>query len=297
VKGSTTFLAGVNPVPILRYLADLAATATSRSGGNPFLPDGGSPEMLDVTRTGEPPEWLGTSVELPLIAAGQGRGAATGATIQRTDRVRQLATAAALQPTGQLLRLGWVLTTGTVSVDDRAIPCCFPLVSQPVRIMPGGFSDDRDDVGGSEIEAGRRLTEAAGGHGVHIALAQDDVVVAADLDLVAVLRVEQHVVAGLHGPDVRADGNDLGPRQTLGHLRRRRDEDAARRLALTLARRHRHQHAVVEHLDRELVVTAVGGFGGRLAIRRGRLGHVSTLPSPLGHTRLRRRDWMLTVRG
>ena len=57
--------------------------------------------------------------------------------------------------------------------------------------------------------------EALGGDGVDVALAQDDVVLAPDLDLVAVLGVEQHLVARLHGPHVRADADDLGPHSRL----------------------------------------------------------------------------------
>jgi hypothetical protein len=105
---------------------------------------------------------------------------------------------------------------------------------------------------------------------VHVALAQDDVVVAPDLDLVAVLGVEQHPVAHLHGPDVGADGHDLGPRQPLRHLGGGGDEDAARRRALSLGARRAHQHAVVEHLDGQLVgraatvVVDLRGGGRRL---------------------------------
>ena len=87
-----------------------------------------------------------------------------------------------------------------------------------------------------------------------VALAQDEVVVAADLDLVAVLGVEQHLVADLDGAHVRADGDDLGPRQPLGHLRGGRDEDAARRAPLALLAGDLHQEPVVQHLDRQLVV-------------------------------------------
>src|SRR4029453_13368157 len=64
---------------------------------------------------------------------------------------------------------------------------------------------------------------------VDVALAQDDVVIAPDLDLVAVLGVEQHLVPDLHGPDVGADGHHLGPRQPLGHLGGRGDGDGAAR--------------------------------------------------------------------
>ena len=57
--------------------------------------------------------------------------------------------------------------------------------------------------------------EAFGGDGVDVALAEDDVVVAADLDLVAVLGVEQHLVAGSIVRTFGPDGHDLGPGQPL----------------------------------------------------------------------------------
>ena len=73
----------------------------------------------------------------------------------------------------------------------------------------------------------RALFEALGGDRVDVALAQDEVVGAPHLDLVAVLGVEQHLVAHLHGPHVGPDGHDLAPRQALAHLGGGRDEDAA----------------------------------------------------------------------
>ena len=54
---------------------------------------------------------------------------------------------------------------------------------------------------------------------------QDAVLVALDLDLEAVLGVEQHVVAHLDRPHVGADGHRLGPEQPAGDLGRRRDQD------------------------------------------------------------------------
>jgi len=45
-------LAFVQPTAVLRYLADLAATTAAN--GNGGLPEGVTPETLDLTRTGEP---------------------------------------------------------------------------------------------------------------------------------------------------------------------------------------------------------------------------------------------------
>src|SRR5687767_15892504 len=80
--------------------------------------------------------------------------------------------------------------------------------------------------GASEVEAGRFL-DALGRDGVHVALAQDDQVLAVHLDLVLVLGGEEHLVADLHLTAARADAARLAPDQPLGHLRGRRDEDAA----------------------------------------------------------------------
>lgn len=126
----------MDPASILRYLADLAVTTSASS--NPLLPEGGTPEMLDLTRTGERPEWLGTSGTLPLLSPGPDTGQAGAGVVPRTGNIRHLAALDALQPTEQLLRLGWVLVTGTVTVGDREVSCCFPLLSEPVRLAAFG---------------------------------------------------------------------------------------------------------------------------------------------------------------
>ena len=109
----------------------------------------------------------------------------------------------------------------------------------------------------SQVQPGRGL-DALGGDGVQVALAQHDVVRALHLDLVAVLGAEQHEVADLGGAHVLAEGDDLGPHQPLGHLRRRRDEDAALGAPLAVLVRDPHQQPVVEHLDGQLVVGGAG---------------------------------------
>jgi uncharacterized protein len=100
---------------------------------------------------------------------------------------------------------------------------------------------------------------------VDVALTKDQVFIAADLDLVMVLGAEQHLVVGLDVANVRSDGDDLGPDQPLGDLRRGGNEDAAARASLAITRRDLDEHAVAEHADRLL--------------RRG-LGHwKATVPS------------------
>src|SRR5690606_12346986 len=125
----------------------------------------------------------------------------------------------------------------------------------PAMLRPGPGGPEL--AAGLQVEARRGLGEAARGDRVHVALAQDDVVGPPDLDLVAVLRVEQHVVADLHRPHVGADGDHLAPRQAPGDLRGRGDEDAPLRLALPVGVVEAHEHTVVQHLDGELVALVV----------------------------------------
>src|SRR5207245_2549666 len=93
--------------------------------------------------------------------------------------------------------------------------------STVAMVVAGGPPSRRDSRGerapslaiavrDSEIEPGAAV-DALGGDGVDVALAQDEVLLTADLDLVAVLGVEQHRVAGLEVAHVGPDGDDLGP--------------------------------------------------------------------------------------
>ncbi|HET6774400.1 MAG TPA: AAA domain-containing protein, partial [Acidimicrobiales bacterium] len=127
----------MEPAVILRYMADLAgATASSNTG----LPGGPPPETVDLTRTREPAEWLGTSVALPLAPPGIAvEGQAGPPSIRFTPTVAHLSMLDALQPADHLLRLGWVVVAGRVIVEGRTLTCCFPLVSQPVRLTDPGF--------------------------------------------------------------------------------------------------------------------------------------------------------------
>src|SRR3954464_15264921 len=110
----------------------------------------------------------------------------------------------------------------------------------------------------SEVEAGRFL-DALGGDGVHVALAQDDQVLAVHLDLVLVLGREEHLVADLDLPAVGPHAAGLAPHQPLRHLRGRRDQDAAAGAPVAVLLAERDQQAVVEHLDRESALPGSGG--------------------------------------
>jgi AAA domain len=110
---------------ILRCFADLAERTANGPAEQPHgdVP----PSVVDVTRAGEAPVWLGTSVGLPIPP---GYGALPS--MPRTDAVQNLATLDRLQPTEHLLRLGWVVVTGRIKVGDQSVGYCFPLISQPV---------------------------------------------------------------------------------------------------------------------------------------------------------------------
>ena len=111
-----------------------------------------------------------------------------------------------------------------------------------------------------------------------IAFAQDHIVVAPHLDLVAILGVEQHLIPRLHRPDIGAHGHDLGPDETLAHLGGGGDEDAAGGTTLPLGTAHIDQDTVVEHLDGEVLAGAADAFAQHLDGLR--CGHDTTVPSP-----------------
>src|SRR5262245_13139290 len=115
-------------------------------------------------------------------------------------------------------------------------------------------------VTGSEVEP-RGPLDSAGGHGMDVAFAKDQVVLAAHFDLVPVFGAEQHPIALLDGPDVLTLAHDLGPHETFRHLCGGRDQDPTGRSALALIARDPNEQAIVHHLDRELLVRAGHGDG------------------------------------
>jgi hypothetical protein len=79
-------------------------------------------------------------------------------------------------------------------------------------------------------------------------------------DLGRTLGVVEHAVAHLHLPDVLPHGDHLGPAEPAADSRGRRDHDPGGGTALTAVLRP-HEHAVVQHPDREpgLVAAHAGG--------------------------------------
>src|SRR3954466_10509139 len=158
---------------------------------------------------------------------------------------------------------------GPVLLDDRGHQAVGVErdLAQIVLVDPnrrgGGHSSI---VGASEVKPGAAL-DAFGGHGVDVPLAQDQVFLASDFDLVAVLRVEQHAVAWLDISNVRAYSNDLGPDQALRQLGRGWDQDPATGLALAVGPRDLHEQPVRLHLDGLLGV--LGGHELESSVRCG----------------------------
>src|SRR5438270_1182671 len=105
----------------------------------------------------------------------------------------------------------------------------------------------------SQIQPCGSLT-ALRGHGVDVALAEDEVLVAPDLDLVAALRREQHPVVGLHVADRGAEGDDIAPYEPPVDVGGGGDQDPAARLPLADLLRRLDQQPVGGHADRMLDV-------------------------------------------
>src|ERR1700754_3839869 len=85
-----------------------------------------------------------------------------------------------------------------------------------------------------EIQAGLPVGEPLGGDGVQVALAEQHVGLAADLDLGLVLGVEEDAVADLDGADVGSHRDDPGPGQPPPHGGGGGDDDAGGRTPLAV---------------------------------------------------------------
>src|SRR6266545_5230484 len=103
-------------------------------------------------------------------------------------------------------------------------------------VTSAAFPSRRNALAGSitapsQVQAGLTLGPARG-NGVHVAFAQDQVVLAPDVDLEAGVGREQHEVTFLDVANRRPDRHDLGPVEPPVLGRGRRDDDAGPALAL-----------------------------------------------------------------
>jgi uncharacterized protein len=128
----------------------------------------------------------------------------------------------------------------------------------------GAHRDLQVQTGGAGLDAGSC-------DGVHIALAQDQEVVALHLDLVTIFGAEQHLVALLGATDVWPRANDLTPHQPLLLLGGSGNENPAATTALGLVGRHAHEDPIVQHLDRPLLRLIGVGDRFRLICHDGKV--------------------------
>ena len=102
-----------------------------------------------------------------------------------------------------------------------------------------------------EVQPSRTL-DADRCNRVNVALSQQDICRAVQLDLSAVLGLEQHSITFLHRAHIRSDTNSLCPHQPLAHLRGGRNHNPSGRLSLAVGTFLLNEDTVVEQLDREL---------------------------------------------
>ena len=146
---------------------------------------------------------------------------------------RQQHAAGLVQPVDEVFDLG-------VAVDRRRSErdCDAPagLELRPARIrvirahgtgLLGPRSQCRLRAARSQVQASAAGLDAGRCDGVHVALAQDQEIVAVHLDFVTILGAEQHPVAFLGGPDVRPCTDHFAPYEALVLLGGRRDQDPA----------------------------------------------------------------------
>gem|GEM_PF-7081199 len=101
-----------------------------------------------------------------------------------------------------------------------------------------------------------------------VPLAQNQVLVAPDLDLEPGIGRKQHPILRLDIADGRTHLNDLSPDETAVDVGRGRDQDSRPRLALTGPGVGLTQQAVRGHADRVLAIE-----GARSAANGCRVGH------------------------
>jgi uncharacterized protein len=115
------------------------------------------------------------------------------------------------------------------------------------------MSSAAEKVPDLQVEPGSAF-DAGSGNGVEVSFAEHDEVFALHLYLVAVVGREEHAVPDFGRTYDRADSDYFGPHETLRHLRRGRNEDAAGGAPFAVILRKFHEDAVIQHLDGEFAV-------------------------------------------
>src|SRR4051812_37655848 len=145
----------------------------------------------------------------------------------------------------------------------RPMPRVPPVTSEALPSRRNAFAGSI--TARSHVQAGLALGPARR-HGVHVAFAQDQVVLAPDVDLEAGIGREQHEVALLDVADRRPDRYDLGPVEPPVLGRGHRNDDPGPALALAHLLRREGEDAIGRHAYRLLDVVgrlAVGGHQRR----------------------------------
>ena len=106
----------------------------------------------------------------------------------------------------------------------------------------------------SEVEPGLLGLYARCGHRVDVALPQQDVALALQLDLGPILRVEENAITDLNLSNVLTGRHHGRPRKPLPHAGRRWDHESAASLTLAHVGLRRDEHAVMQHPDRQAFV-------------------------------------------
>src|SRR3984893_11675455 len=155
------------------------------------------------------------------------------------------------------------------SAIARPIPRVPPVTSATFpsrrKVLAGSITVTPRGKGlASEVQAGLALG-ALGRDRVHVALTEDQVVLALDLRLEAAVGREQHLVTVLDVAHGRPDLHDLGPDESPADVGGGRDQDARARLAVPCFLGGLHEQTVGGDPDRLLGVAprviAAGGHG------------------------------------
>ena len=102
-----------------------------------------------------------------------------------------------------------------------------------------------------------------------ITLAQQYVILASDLDLGSVLRIEEHSICRLDRPDIGSYGDDMAPSEPPSDRHCCRDHDSPATAPFTGLIVGRDQHSIMQHPDRQrILVQAAGVLGTALVAQQ-----------------------------